>query len=365
MVKPMDADATAVAASKVGLIPAYEPTAALVDLVPDLVSAGFLVVLVDDGSSPKCQPLFDQVADQAILLRHAVNQGKGEALKTGLSWIAEHVDGDPVVITVDADGQHLTKDVLAVCQAAAEGDGLYLGSRSDGGETPQVRGFAHRISRAGFRFVTGVSVKDTQTGLRAFRASLIPTLLAIPGKRYEYEMNQLLACARQGIAIVEVPITTVYIGANESSHYRPLMDSVIIGRDLLRFASSSFVSFLIDYALFIGLLALGNRLGLAWAMIGANIIARGVSGAINYQINRRLVFRQPGRFVATFSGYVVLSVGIVLANTAVLTALTSLTGLNPWIAKLIVEACFFIVSWTVQRHIIFRRRSAKPQPKGQ
>jgi len=356
----MDADAAIADGARIGLIPAYEPTAALLDLVPDLVAAGFALVVVDDGSTPACQEIFERIAPDVVLLRHDVNQGKGVALKTGLTWIRDHVSGDPIVVTVDADGQHLTADVVAVCDAAAAGDGLYLGARTGEADVPQRSGIGHVISRAVFRFVAGVSVNDTQTGLRAFHASLIPVLLAVSGKRYEYEMNQLLACARQGVAITEIPIATVYIDDNESSHYRPLVDSIIIGRDLIRFAGSSFVSFLIDYALFVILVTVGGRLGLSWAVVGANIIARAISGTINYQINRRLVFGQRGRFAATFSGYVLLSIGIVLANTACLTALIAVTHLDPRIAKVIVEACFFIVSWTVQRHVIFRRRVPKP-----
>jgi len=356
----MDPDVRLTGVSRVALIPAYQPTAALIDLTPGLVAAGFVVVVVDDGSTPACQPIFDQISASVVLLRHQVNQGKGVALRTGLAWIAAHVDADPVVVTVDADGQHQLSDVVAVGDAAGPLDALVLGARSDGASTPHSRDFGHALSRATFRIATGVKVNDTQTGLRAFHASLIPQLLAIKGQRYEYEMNQLLTCARQGVAIVEVPITTIYLGANESSHFRPLLDSIIIGRDLLRFASSSFLSFLLDYALYGLLLVLGHHLGLSWTVAGANIIARGVSGTINYQINRRLVFGQRGRFFATFSGYVLLSVGIISANTALLAVLIALTGLNPWIAKVIVEACFFIVSWTVQRHVIFRRPKRQP-----
>ena len=60
-----------------------------------------------------------------------------------------------------------------------------------------------------YRLSTGLDVHDTQTGLRAFRVSMAPALLSIPGERYEYEMNVLLYCAREHIKIREQEIKAI------------------------------------------------------------------------------------------------------------------------------------------------------------
>jgi len=71
------------------LIPAYCPGPGLIALVQALVSPVHPVVVVDDGSGPDYRPVFDAVSAQpgVTLLRHAVNLGKGAALKTGINHI--------------------------------------------------------------------------------------------------------------------------------------------------------------------------------------------------------------------------------------------------------------------------------------
>ncbi len=78
-----------------------------------------------------------------------------------------------------------------------------------------------------FRLQTGVNVSDTQTGLRGFHTDLIPFMLDIEGDRYEYEMN-MLTQASQRYKITEVPIQTIYIDDNASSHFRPIKDGLLV-----------------------------------------------------------------------------------------------------------------------------------------
>lgn len=230
----------------VALIPAYEPTSALCGLVNDLVDAGFEAVVVDDGSSLEAAEVFRAVGQMASVLHHETNRGKGQALKTGMEWISDHCSDDTMVVTVDADGQHLLRDIVRVCTAgftltgaASLGldSGLVLGVRIDDSTTPVRSRIGHDLSRAGLRMVTGRSLADTQTGLRAFRVSMIPQMTAIPGSRFEYEMNQLFVLARRGVPFYQIRITTVYDDAG--SHYRGLADSVRVGWNLVKCMWSS------------------------------------------------------------------------------------------------------------------------------
>ena len=196
--------------SYIALIPAYQPTAFLTELAQRLSSAGFSVVLVDDGSGKAYQALFDQCTQYAAVLHHAENLGKGRALKTGLAYILEHCGAQEVVVTVDADGQHCIDDVIAVCRAAEKYPGaMILGSRTLKGNVPLRSRFGNAVTRMVYRLSTGLDVHDTQTGLRAFRVSMAPALLSIPGERYEYEMNVLLYCAREHIKIREQEIKAI------------------------------------------------------------------------------------------------------------------------------------------------------------
>src|SRR5262249_16598115 len=116
------------------LIPAYRPSTTLVGLVKALAPEDWAaVVVVDDGGGPEYPPVFDEVAQLAKveILRHAVNLGKGAALKTGINAIlCDHSDVSGV-ITVDADGQHDPADVRKVCARFQESpDSLVMGVRA-------------------------------------------------------------------------------------------------------------------------------------------------------------------------------------------------------------------------------------------
>ena len=72
-----------------------------------------------------------------------------------------------------------------------------------------------------------IRLGDTQTGLRAVPASLLPSLVKVEGERYDYELRQLTqVLARYGL--VEVPNQTVYLDGNRGSHFNPLLDSMIV-----------------------------------------------------------------------------------------------------------------------------------------
>ena len=124
----------------------------------------------------------------------------------------------------------------------------------------------------------------------------------------------------------------------------------------LKFASSSLASFLLDYLLFL-LFAWGTR-SLAWGLVGSNIAARLVSACFNYSLNKYLVFHGGGRVSQDLPQYVLLAAGILTANSVLLHALTTL-GLAAPIAKLITEMTLFIVSFSVQTLVIFRKK--KPE----
>ncbi|MDR1808319.1 MAG: glycosyltransferase family 2 protein [Propionibacteriaceae bacterium] len=347
------AAAPTAAAPGIALIPALDPDATFVTLVEDLVTLGLDVVVVDDGSGDAAAAHFDAVTRSATVLRHARNLGKGAALRTGLAWIADHCPGDAVIVTLDADGQHLPGDAAAVLDRAREHPGIVLGRREIPDHAPLKSRLGNAAARRLFAGVTGVRVSDTQTGLRAFNAALIPWLVRVPGQRFEYELNMLLGAAREGVPLAEVGIAAVYADGNPTSHFRPWRDTVLIGRDLARFALSSFGAFALDYALFSLFTAGLTAAGLAHAAAVANLAARAASATANYQANRHFVFHRPGARRSA-GQYAILAVALLAANTVVLDTLVTRLALNPYVVKIGVELAFFAVSWAVQRHLVFR-----------
>ena len=100
------------------IVPAYEPDEKLIATVRELVAVGFSdILVVNDGSKETCNDIFAAIRaiPECTLLCHEVNRGKGAALKTAFAYVLENRPHTECVVTADADGQHLVKDIEAVC----------------------------------------------------------------------------------------------------------------------------------------------------------------------------------------------------------------------------------------------------------
>ncbi|WP_284043893.1 glycosyltransferase family 2 protein [Actinoplanes sp. M2I2] len=216
------------------LVPVFQPDTGLSRLVADVREAdpSTPIVLVDDGShSPVDVP-------GCTVLRHPVNRGKGAALRTGFAYIAEHHPDQPVVCA-DGDGQHGVEDILRVAALVETTGHLVLGVRRVRRMPPRSR-LGNAVTRELFRAATGRWVPDTQTGLRGYPPEMLSWLGEVPGERFEYEMNALLAATRAGHPIEQVEIATTYLNGNASSHFGSVSDAARVYRALLRFAVDRF-----------------------------------------------------------------------------------------------------------------------------
>src|SRR5664279_437401 len=141
------------------LIPSYKPGVALEALVDALLNRGVeAIVLVDDGSGPEFDGVFRSAArfDRVHLVRHAVNLGKGAALKTGMNYALVTFPGCRGVVTADADGQHHADDIVQVAEKlSADASGLILGVRSFGGDVPLRSRVGNTVTRVLMRVVVG------------------------------------------------------------------------------------------------------------------------------------------------------------------------------------------------------------------
>lgn len=343
------------------VIPAYRPSIELVQLVYDVTGVGYEVLIVDDGSGPKSGSVWNALESRASIIHHSVNQGKGAALKTAFQYLSDHVPNAGLIVTMDADGQHLPKDMEAVIDAAAANPGfLVLGVRQFDKTVPARSRFGNRITCAVFFALSKTRVGDTQTGLRAFDRSVLSFMLEISGERYEYEMNMLLQCGKQEIPVLEVPIQTVYMDQqNSTSHFDTIKDSVRIYKTILKFASSSLVSFAIDYFAFVSLALL--TAAIPYHLIISNVASRIASATVNYTLNKHAVFRRKKSMAHTLPRYALLAFGILCANSVILSFFTEVMGQTPHFAKLLTELVLFIISFVVQSQVIFKLKGSASQ----
>lgn len=336
------------------LIPAYEPTQVLVPLVQALLAdpAFAAIVVVDDGSSAGAQCVFEEVealSPKVEVLRHAVNLGKGAALKTGFNHILLRHAGAGVIVTADADGQHRPGDIARVARAGLERpSSLVVGARAFTGYVPWRSRVGNVLTRWVFRFFSGLSLSDTQSGLRAVPASLARKLLKVAANGYEFEMEMLMGMGRRAGAVQEVPILTVYEPGNASSHFNPVLDSMRIYYVFLRYTLSSLASFLVDYLLF---LLCYRAVSDVYASTYA---ARSVSLLVNYRLNRQAVFKAEGRDAASFLGYVTLAALSALASSVLTDTGYRRAHLPLPLAKVLSDTFLYFVNFAIQRELIFR-----------
>lgn len=305
------------------VVPSLNPDRRLRTTVDGLLAAGFCdIILVNDGSSPQSLPLFQQLAllPQVTLLTHPVNLGKGAALKTAFSWLLEHRPGCAGVVTVDGDGQHHPDDALACARRMLAEERVVLGCRNfSRPEVPPRSRMGNRITRAVFRIFCGMTVSDTQTGLRSIPRRYLEPLAEVKGERYEYETNMLLALKDQHIPYGEVEIRTIYLEENRGSHFHTVRDSWRIYKLILahffRYALSSLVSAAADTGLF-GLLSflLAGLLAGTALTAAATAGARLLSSLLNFSLNRYLVFRCGGPLGRSLLRYYALALPLLLAQ---------------------------------------------------
>ena len=342
-------------------IPSLNPDEKLLLTVRSLRDAGFThIVVLDDGSRPDTQEYFDKAQNEygCELLRHAINLGKGRAIKTALNRILSQYPACAGVVTVDADGQHRAEDVTACAKALLDHpDSLIMGCRSFGGrDVPSRSKFGNVLTRHVFNFLCGVKVSDTQTGLRGMSRQLMKTFLPVKGERFEYEMNMLIEAGEKRIPIREVPIETVYIEENRSSHFNPIRDSIRIYSVFARFIVSSFLSFVLDILLFILFVSLFQERSPEFYILYATFCARLVSSVFNFFTNKNQVFQYKERSAPALMRYYSICAAELLCSAFGVYYLHRWLRVSVVGLKIVVDLLLFIISFNVERGWVFIRR---------
>lgn len=333
------------------LIPAYKPDERLVTLTKELTERSLRVMVVDDGGGEAFSALFACCREAgARVAVHAVNLGKGRALKTGINAAMLAWPDLSGIVTADADGQHTVPDILRLIEAMdAHPDALVLGSREFTGDVPFKSRWGNRITRAVYALASGVHVRDTQTGLRALPKASLAEMLRIDGERYEYEMNVLLKLRDMRLGVFEVPIETIYIDDNAGSHFNPVRDALRIYMVIFKYLFSSILSFAVDYALYwlcLGALSLSPLLSYA--------LARLVSSQVNYHLNKHAVFSGRGG-KHSMAKYYALAVVQGLLGAGLVQLLPGVLPVSAAVVKIPVDLVLFAVSYLIQRDFVFGR----------
>lgn len=215
------------------LLPVYNPDEKFLTLVEELYKRGFKVVACNDGSKESCDEYFRRAKSFADVIGYKDNKGKGYALKRGFEYIGNNLSEEvDYIVTADSDGQHAIEDIERVAKLAKKTDGIVLGMRDLSEKIPIKSRIGNDMSKFVYTIVTGVYLRDNQSGLRGFPIRLCQWLQDIPGNKYEYELNVLVTAHKEGMKVTGIDIKTIYENNNKNTHFKPIKDTFRIQRSL-------------------------------------------------------------------------------------------------------------------------------------
>jgi glycosyltransferase involved in cell wall biosynthesis len=332
------------------VIPAWRPDERLIPLAQALAGVGFAaIIVVNDGSGGDYAEIFGRAREvsSVTVLEHTTNYGQGRAVRTGLRYALETVPNLRGVVTADADGQHAVEDVARVAGTLiASGPRPVLGTRRFGAGVPLRSRFGNIVTQYVFWVLSAVMVTDTQSGLRGVPRELIPDVLRVNSDRFEFAVSLLALFCRIGRRPIELPIATIYLDGNRSSHFKPVRDSIRIYSHLAWSYASILVPVLADFAGFAA----------AYAQSG-NLAAAVLTGRLSAIATLTLLYFVAGKNNRDSIASVALrALAFAVTGAIAFGAMRLLTvrlGWSVWAAKFLVEGLLYFALGTIR---IFARR---------
>lgn len=213
------------------VIPAYQCSATVGEVVEGTLRHLSRVVVVDDGSTDASGEVARRAG--AEVLRHERNRGKGAALRTAFEQLLEERGSGRApelgaIVMLDGDGQHDPEDLPALLAAWDTGSwDLIVGGRlGDRAAIPPHRYWTNTIGTRLLSWVTGVHLADSQSGYRVIEAGLLERM-GLVSDGYAVESEMLIKAAHRGARIGQVKVRTIYHD-RVPSFYRPVRDTVAI-----------------------------------------------------------------------------------------------------------------------------------------
>ena len=159
-----------------------------------------IVIVINDASTDRTSEVAKKSG--AIVFTHKVNRGLGTALRTGFSEALKM--NAEIIITIDADGQHLPEEIPLFLKKIEEGYDFVLGSR-DLSSYPWVKKFGNFFLNSATNTIAGTKLKDTESGYRAFKRAALKKLL-LKAQRYEIAAEIVKEVGRNKLKTANVPI---------------------------------------------------------------------------------------------------------------------------------------------------------------
>jgi len=213
----------------IAIIPAYNESRNIGKIIAETSKYVTIIIVVDDGSEDNTAEL--AMSKNTKVVRTRRNMGKGTALKRGLVECLKY--NPDIIVTLDADGQHDPADIPKLLEPIKNGEAdIVIGSRCDNNslsEIPMVRGFGLSFINFINRSLMKSTIKDSQSGFRAYAKSILSMISNYNSTGYGVETEQLATAELYGFHIVEVPVTIRYRGLENTSK----KNSILVGANII------------------------------------------------------------------------------------------------------------------------------------
>jgi len=200
-------------------IPAFNEGKVIDKVIKDCLKFSNEVVVCDDGSMDNTYEVADSAG--ADVIRHEKNIGKGESLRS-LFKFARHSNHD-IIVTIDGDGQFLPEEIPKLVKNIKENKSdLVIGYRfDDTTEIPNYRRFGNKMLDKMTNMVEEISVRDTQSGFRAYSRKVIDDI-DFKMKGFGADAEILIDAAKKGYRLSEEKITVIYDTGTKTSTKNPI-----------------------------------------------------------------------------------------------------------------------------------------------
>lgn len=211
------------------VVAAFNEAAVIGSVIADLRTAGYPVVVVDDGSNDGTSPRAAEAG--AVVIQHPINLGQGAGLQTGIEYALKQ--GADFIVTFDGDGQHRVGDIPQLLETLTTNHADFaLGNRFSGAtvDMPADRRLLVKAATLLTRLTTGLDVSDSHNGLRAMTRRGAQAI-RLRQNRMAHASEILHQIAASELPYVEAPVTIEYSSYSLAKGQR-LSDSLAIMIDL-------------------------------------------------------------------------------------------------------------------------------------
>jgi glycosyltransferase involved in cell wall biosynthesis len=182
------------------------------------------IIVVDDGSTDRTNELARKTG--VTVLKHEINEGKGNALNTGFEYFLRQKQEVDAVIVADTDRQYFIDEIIKIFEPLQKGEADFVMGYRNWRKVPYANAIGNFIWRTLFNFFFKTKLKDTNCGYVGLTRKTIKKIGRVHGG-YIIENAMLRDVIKNGLRIKQVPVSIKYKKINVS-HFSRMFFGILI-----------------------------------------------------------------------------------------------------------------------------------------